>query len=457
MSIEERNIRIKKYIIDISNKLNYRYRNIIDNEKLERAIEKFTSSSDSYDEIEEEIDEEISKLIEEYITIKEKQEAILQAQSEMYGVNNRALTDEKSLIEIVDISDLTFEELNKLYYHYSLKKDKESIEKDGLIAKIGRNSKDADKEIAIYFSSQVEGVLETWDVWLKWRFFRLYSPQWDPENKEVIAKIEANQATEEEKRFYFYKLNKWNEVFLTGRYKQDKQKVEFLFDFQLDEMMASNYYSLDLKEGEEFTFDEIDKKKEKSIQLKNTKDDLAYQYYLTIWGEYTSQESLKVDKWNMNTILGKKLTIEPQRIKQLVTQDGKSDVFSVVNYLYNQYKENIPEDKQVKFDLLDNYIKYCTEKTDSKQSQSTAEVKETEKFGWKDSREKVKYDLIKLKNEVKTINPIGQNVNNNEKEDEKPKVKVKTEFNGFTNALLLALITGFASGVIFVLTFMIFS
>ena len=75
-------------------------------------------------------------------------------------------------------------------------------------------------------------------------------------------------------------------------------------------MLESNYYILDLKEGEDFTFDEIDVKKEKFINLE--KDSIRYRIPNHMYGNYSDFESAKVDKWNMNTILGKELTIEPE-------------------------------------------------------------------------------------------------------------------------------------------------
>ena len=71
-------------------------------------------------------------------------------------------------------------------------------------------------------------------------------------------------------------------------------------------MLASNYYILDLKEGEDFSFDEVDVKKQYKLNFKDEPDQMFKQMY----GKYSNFESAKVDKWNMNTFLGKQMKLE---------------------------------------------------------------------------------------------------------------------------------------------------
>ena len=84
-----------------------------------------------------------------------------------------------------------------------------------------------------------------------------------------------------------------------------------------------------------------------------------------MYGSYSNFESSKVDKWNMNTFLGKQMTIEPNRIRQLTLPNDKNDVLSIITYLYDKYKEITPEEEQVNFDVLDSYIEYAKEKIKS--------------------------------------------------------------------------------------------
>lgn len=303
----------------------------------------------------------VSPLFNKYINKKQK---IKKKQMEFYQ-GNLEKEENNGNIKNVNLIELSNEELQHGLFHFSLKKDKNSIDRKGLETRIGRNSKGIDKQSSIYFSYGLEGALETWDVWLKWRANRLYSPCFQEENKEIIEKLENGTATEEEKKEYYYKAELWNEEFSSGKYREDKEKMKFLFDFQIDEMQASNYYLLDLKEGEDFSFDEVDVKKESNLKRKDRTNDVGYKIFHEMYGSYSDFESSKVDKWNMNTFLGKQMIIEPNRIKQLTLPNGKNDVLSIITYLHDKYKEITPAEEQVKFDVLDSYVEYVKDKIKS--------------------------------------------------------------------------------------------
>lgn len=288
-----------------------------------------------------------------------KKYRILERQQRIYQ-GDRIREENNGNIKCIDISSLTYEELQKTKFHHSLKKDKTVIDKEGLKSRIGRNSNGLDKLEAIYFSNGIEAALEMWDVWLKWRAERLFDPFWQDENKNLKEALDNGTANEQEKKEYFSKCKLWAEEYTSKRYRDDKEKMDFLFDFQIKEMLASNYYRVDLKEGKDFSFDEIDVKKESSF--KQGKDSMSYKKFKEMYGEYSDFESTKVDKWNMNTYLGKKITITPDRIEQLLLPNGKNDALSIVLFLYDKYKENVPEEQQVQFDLLDKYVDYVQEK-----------------------------------------------------------------------------------------------
>lgn len=299
-----------------------------------------------------------------YLQLENKKQKIKKKQMEFYQ-GDLEKEENNGNIKNVNLIELSNEELQHGLFHFSLKKDKNSIDRKNLETRIGRNSKGIDKQSSIYFSYGLEGALETWDVWLKWRANRLYSPCFQEENKEIIEKLENGTATEEEKKEYYYKTELWNEEFSSGKYREDKEKMKFLFDFQIYEMQASNYYLLDLKEGEDFSFDEVDVKKESSLKRKDRTNDVGYKIFHEMYGSYSDFESSKVDKWNMNTFLGKQMIIEPNRIKQLTLPNGKNDVLSIITYLHDKYKEITPAEEQVKFDVLDSYVEYVKDKIKS--------------------------------------------------------------------------------------------
>jgi CRISPR/Cas system CSM-associated protein Csm5 (group 7 of RAMP superfamily) len=84
-----------------------------------------------------------------------------------------------------------------------------------------------------------------------------------------------------------------------------------------------------------------------------------------MYGDYSDYMSYEVDKRNMQTISGKDITICPEEIIQLVTGDGKEDVWSILNEFYYIYNSNLFSNKQVKFDLLDDFMKYTRRKQEA--------------------------------------------------------------------------------------------
>lgn len=357
---------ISQYIDNAVKKLQ-EYGIKINNDSIEKIKQQYIDTEISYEKKTEEIDSKVQLAIENARHRKDReksmQEKILRKQKEIYQGVSDEKEENNGNIKSIDITQLSDEELDKTCYHYSLKKDKNSIDKEGLKARIGRNSDGVDQLNSIYFSYGIEGVLETWDVWLKWRLNRLNNPYWQEENKEIQEAIRSGTASKEEKYEFYSKCQQWEKEFTSGEYKDDTEKLEFLYKFQMDEMLASNYYILDLKEGEEYSFDEVDVKKKHNLGFKNQPDRITqYKVFKEMYGKYSDFESNKVDKWNMNTILGKEMTIEPSRIKQLSLPNGKRDVLSVINYFYDKYKENTPEEEQVQFDLLDDYMEFAKEK-----------------------------------------------------------------------------------------------
>ena len=353
--------------------------------------------------------------------INRKNQELLKKQRKIYRENGEP--QRNSNIKNINLSKIPFEKLKKMAFHYSLKKDKNSIDSKGLKSRIARNSAGVDKKSAIYFSYGIEAVLETWDVWLKWRLNRLNNPKWNEENKELRELIKNGQANEEQIKQFYYKCKLWDEEFLEHKYIEDKEKLKLLYDFQIDEMKASNYYILDLHEGKDFSFDDIDAKKEKALVSQKHKDNLEYKYIKEEYGKYSNVNNLILEKWNMNTFLGKQLTISPNRIKQLTLPNEKNDVLSVIKFLYGKYKEMTPKEKQVSFDLLDDYMEYAK----NKEKLYSNDIRHNNKQNKIEENYLIKYSEDKRKSNLEyriTPNQIGKTtyLTNIEKKDKAKKI-----------------------------------
>ena len=316
-------------------------------------------------------------------------------------------------IENLDISSLSYEEIDKYFFHYSWKRYLESYDKNGMKPIIGENSLGLDRRASIFFSKGIEGVLELWDVWLKWRLDRQNNPRYKGNtNKEIVLndlRFRRGEFTLEEKQ----KVLEWGKCFLTKSFLNDKEMLKRLYEFQYNEMINSDYLIMDLREKEEFFYDQIDMKKQGEITSARANGREVSKAAKFMYGYYSDFTNPVVDKWNMQTIPGKDMIIEPSRLKR-ITINGKNDVFSVVSFLYDEYKKEVPLDKQVKFDILDNYMKYIRERKNNNKIEqeqkrfSTFEKKKEQRKMAKQNINVISYVRTSPDNQVHKISTYTQ-------------------------------------------------
>jgi len=357
MSIEEKNILVEKYLNDISEQINDKYPNLVNDDKLKKAKAMFLNRSEDYEQIVEEINQKVQEMKENYNKGKEEQQKYLEEMSKKYNT----LDYQAQNIKDLNIDSFTYEQLDNLFFHYSWKKYLESYDKNGMKPFVGENSQGIDHQASIFFSKGIEGVLELWDVWLKWRLNRLNNPQYKGNNPEEISetlkRYNNGNISESERKEWYY----WIDYYKNRKYLFNDDMLKKLFDFQYNEMISSDYFIMDLKENEEFKYDQEDIKKRWAIENSKKFNRDINPLTLIQYGAYSDFSTTIADKWNMQTIPGKDITIEPSRLKRL-TFEGNNDVYSIMKFMYDKYKREVPTDKQVKFDLLDKYVNYVEKK-----------------------------------------------------------------------------------------------
>ena len=366
--------------------------NFFTEELIQQAIQCFKRDNDSLFTLKQKIDELSSKIIKR----EQKQQSYLESMQQKFN-NNKYINT--SILNL-NLALLSYNQMDQLFFHYSWKKYLESYDKEGMKPVIGENSKGIDPEASIFFSKGVEGVLELWDVWLKWILNRQNNPQFNGTTQEEIEstnkRFKTGQITEEERKKWHY----WIDYFKNKKYLENPLMLKRLYDYQYNEMINSDYFILDLKENEDFIYSQVDIKKQEAIEkAKKTKYGIN-PLTATQYGAYSDFSSPIVDKWNMQTIPGKNITIEPSRIRRL-NVNGKTDVFSIMKYMYDKYKMEIPKEKQVKFDILDNYIKYVCEQRLRKEN--SFQVKESDVPNMLEKNQ-TNYSMEKLKDFMKNYN-----------------------------------------------------
>lgn len=471
MEMGEKNQYIEQYIRNIAQN----NPDIFTDEIIHRAINTFKNSEESLEILIPKIESMANNFLEKNI----EQKKYLQEMAEKYkGTDYQTIN-----IDNLDISRLSYTEMESLLFHYSWKKYLEVYDKTGMKSVIGENSQGIDPEASIFFSKGVEGVLELWDVWLKWRLNRQNNPQFNgntnEEIQETLNRFRIGNITDEERKKWYY----WMEYFKDKKYLENNSMLEKLFEYQYNEMINSDYLVLNLKENEEYKSDQIDIKKFWAIENAKKTGRGIDPLTSTQYGVYSDFSTPVVDKWNMQTIPGKDIVIEPGRIKRL-NINGKTDVYSIMKFMYDKYKKEISEEKQVRFDVLDRYVEYVEEKRinmgvnkdenvygglievsnnqpENKpqpvQNQLSSSSKKTELFSQRSQSE------IQVHQQIKEKNMAIKHQKEAQRALDKPKVKTLTKSpnngngssssGGFVDTLVITLITGFIAGTLFMIVY----
>lgn len=246
----------------------------------------------------------------------------------------------------IDLSEFNYEDLEQMHFHYSHKNNGKSIEKEGLISQIGKNSEELDNEEAIYFSLGIESVLHNWDIWLKWRLNRFCNPR----AAGVKCSTELNTTHGAE----LWKMSvKWMQHMASKEYRNDEFILEDAFEFERIELSRSDYYALTITPDIDYPSLQFDPKK-------SFIGGSGYAEEIYGVGVSTHLDNEYAEKWNLSTKLGEKARIPADCVWRL-TAEGKDDALSILSYLYQRYMEycGLLGDTPAAFALLPKFLEYC--------------------------------------------------------------------------------------------------
>ncbi len=248
----------------------------------------------------------------------------------------------------IEVTELPYNTLENIHYHYSHKNNGASIEKEGLKALIGDNSAELDTKRAIYFSVGAEAVLHNWDVWLKWRLNRF--------NNAIAAGVShSKELTQNHFKELWKFAQDWMDYLASKEYRTNDAMLKPVFEYEQIELSHCNYYALDIAPGIDYPETQEDPKKALSISA-------GSRYAEEIYGVGVSTDSSNAlaEQWNRFTELGKPAVIEPSHIKRL-TAFGRDDALSVLMFLYFAYLVDCHKNgkKPAEFALLSKFVEYC--------------------------------------------------------------------------------------------------
>lgn len=255
------------------------------------------------------------------------------------------------------MNEVTLDEVNNemTFFHFSPVEQKQSIEHFGLLAKIGHNAEGVEDSPKVFFSKGKMGVLEACDVWIKWMLHNGFGM------KDKYGFYQGKNLEERKKR-----VEEWNREFLNREYLKDTKKLEKVFELVYQGLQRQVYYKLDLVEGIDFDYQDIDEVKIRALRKKEQGNENDYIYQKEMFGNFSNIESPIMDSWNMHTKPYKE--IEKEKISQVVTSSGKTDGLSIIQEIYETRGKNR------KWDVLDNFMSYVYRKEKIKSKLDTQNI-----------------------------------------------------------------------------------
>ncbi len=230
----------------------------------------------------------------------------------------------------MDVYHINKNDLNSNYFHFTYKKNLESINSKGLVPNIGNNAKNIEKTKKIFFVEGLDNLLILFDCWINALYYIPVIP--------FIYKLGA-----------FFLRCKWFPNIIGDSYfkvlKVSKLHQRRAFK-KLDKILDYGILlKLDLEENIDFKYDDKDEIKSRGY-IKRHLEICGYSK------KYSNLNSNIMDKWNMHTLTDR--VVDIKKIKICSLNNNNSNLRDIFNYcLQNttiELKNICPE--------LYSYLKY---------------------------------------------------------------------------------------------------
>lgn len=242
--------------------------------------------------------------------------------------------------KVQGINKIKLSEISKEndFFHFTREKTIPKIVKQGLRGDLHsrENAVGNDYENpSVYFSKGEVGILKTIDVWLRWEYGKIARENHQPDGSMITV----------------------------------PKSLEDTFKRAFDDFKERRYFQLDLIEGNDketsdFSYKSEDFKKKGIIDSGGPTRRTKWMF-----GSYTDFQTPILEDWNMMTHIGGR-PIEIDRMKMVVTEQGKSDALSVIEEIYERSrgKENLD------LRYLDSFIKYAKALTIEQEKNATKNI-----------------------------------------------------------------------------------
>lgn len=233
----------------------------------------------------------------------------------------------------MEIYKITQKDLTNNFYHFTKRKNLESIEKLGLLPKISFHAQSLEDTKKVFFVEGLNNLLILFDCWLN--VCEKYPHI--PGAFNLATKIRGKNKFSKLLINFYFKWTKINKFHKFVAYKY--------FDWFLNNYILLN---VNIKENIDFSFNDIDQIKAKEYD-KNYLINAGYSL------KYSDLESTKMDKWNLHTFTNH--GVSKDKIK-LCSINTSSNMIDILNYALKNttldIKEICPK--------LNDYLKYKEKK-----------------------------------------------------------------------------------------------
>lgn len=198
---------------------------------------------------------------------------------------------------------------DKNFFHFTEKKNLQSILNDGLKPYIGSHAKYIEKNKKVFFVEGLDNLLILFDCWINcWYFIPTFN---------FIYKLGA----------YFLK-QKWFPMVIADGYfgMLKKSKLHRKRAFKIMDKILDNsvLLQLDLEENVDFKWDDHDEIKQWGYKKR----------HLELMGyskKYSTLETTKMDRWNMHTL--KEKGVEREKICLCILENGKDTLRNIFDFI----------------------------------------------------------------------------------------------------------------------------
>lgn len=220
------------------------------------------------------------------------------------------------------------EDMNTHFFHFTKYKNLKSIKQNGLVPKIGAHAKYIEKNDKVFFVEGLDNFIILFDCWINCYFYIPIIP--------FIYKLGA-----------FFLRKKWFPMFIADGYfgilkksKLQRKRAFKIFDRFLDNSVV---LKLNLDENVDFSYEDTDEIKARGYKKR----------HLILMGyseKYSSVENTNMDRWNMHTFAHH--GINPEKIEFCVLENGKYKLRDIFYYCLENTKIDLKDVCPIVYDYL---------------------------------------------------------------------------------------------------------